>query len=61
MAFFRDRMVRAIGRDSDYEGYDAIIDLTRTLNSQNGGPATCCNPLDLSLIQPLQPSVRLHA
>lgn len=37
MALFRAKMVPAIGRDSELQGYDAIIDLTRTLNSQHKG------------------------
>eukprot|EP00879_Flechtneria_rotunda_P011353 GHRR01011858.1.p1 GENE.GHRR01011858.1~~GHRR01011858.1.p1 ORF type:complete len:171 (+),score=34.61 GHRR01011858.1:187-699(+) len=34
MALFRAKMVAAIGQDSQLQGYDAIIDLTRRLNSK---------------------------
>eukprot|EP00775_Hariotina_reticulata_P008624 gene8624-8805_t len=33
MALFRNKMVAAIGADSSMTGYEAIIDLTRSLNS----------------------------
>jgi hypothetical protein len=36
MGLFRSKMVAAIGRDSNLEGYDAIIDLTRVLNRHEG-------------------------
>lgn len=35
MALFRKKMVAAIGKDSIKQGYDAIIDLTQTLNSMH--------------------------
>ena len=37
MALFRNKMVAALGQDSTLQGYDAIIDLTRTLNSKHKG------------------------
>jgi hypothetical protein len=41
MQLFRRKMVAAIGQDSSESGYDGIIDLTRTLNSQHpGGPSS---------------------
>jgi hypothetical protein len=39
MALFRRKMVQRIGEDSQMEGYDAIIDLTRKLNSMHPGAA----------------------
>ncbi len=34
MALFRKKMVAALGRDSDRQGYEAIVDLTHRLNSK---------------------------
>ncbi|EIE22959.1 hypothetical protein COCSUDRAFT_15824 [Coccomyxa subellipsoidea C-169] len=38
MSLFRQKMVAAIGKNSDKEGYDAIVDLTRLLNSKSSNP-----------------------
>lgn len=38
MALFRRKMVAALGEDSSQQGYDAIIDLTRRLNSKYRTP-----------------------
>lgn len=37
-SLFRGRMAAAIGSDSQLEGYDAIIDLTRRLNAMHATP-----------------------
>ncbi|CAD7704759.1 unnamed protein product [Ostreobium quekettii] len=38
MGLFRARMVETLGEDSELEGYDAIIDLTRKLNAKYPEP-----------------------
>jgi len=38
MGLFRRKMVAELGRDSQLEGYDAIIDLTRRLNAADRAP-----------------------